>query len=279
MSSSSEQVPPPLDDDSPTDPFPVIGRRRTWPTVAALVTTLAILGGVLAWRIWGVESAEKLDITAVALGEPSEVAGELESGGDAPKYEPRRIGTVPIAVSFRNAGDQPITIPSAEAEVLQSARIEPCHASGPAGDSRITAAYTVQLPVEDVDGLPSPATGVTGHEVDLPLEPWENDWLDISVGPESQSDRRVQVVAYRLTLILDDGSRRELPSVATATSSGIVSRYVTAAGRIPPSRNKAASACAKRGVQTLDRVLKAADLQTGPIKDLRDAYARLGAEK
>ncbi|MFT3716849.1 MAG: hypothetical protein QM774_13170 [Gordonia sp. (in: high G+C Gram-positive bacteria)] len=216
-------------------------------------------------------------MTTVSLGEPTEVTGEYDPGGRVVDARPRRIGTIPLEVDLRNTGDKPLSVASVEVDVLASTRLDRCGTTTRAGTGRIGAVYTVRLPVADVDGQPAPKPGVVNTPSDFTLDGGETDWMEITVGPDSQSDVVAQLFAYRPALVLDDGSRIVLPSVATISSTGIVGRYLAAAKTAAP--NAAVKKCAAEAVDRIDEAARLAQLRTPPLTELRTAYATLAGRR
>ncbi|WP_024332497.1 hypothetical protein [Gordonia hirsuta] len=246
-------------------------RHRVWASVTTVVTALAVIVALFAWSRPGAGPTGRVQLAAATLGPVIELTGERGGPGAGPPQS-QEVGAVPIDVTLKNTGDQPVRVTSINVDLLQGDRIRQCHAAG-AGPGRITASYSVRLPIgPDYQLKLGPVTA----PAEFTVAPQQTDRMVITVGPESQSHLFVDLIAFRINLGLDDGSRVELPSVAAATAVETAKNYTEGAQKLGPEFfQHLGVTCFKEMGELFDNAFAATDLQTEPLKELRTIYAKI----
>ncbi|MFT3661159.1 MAG: hypothetical protein QM809_07090 [Gordonia sp. (in: high G+C Gram-positive bacteria)] len=251
-------------------------RSRPWLPLGAVVGIVVLVVAIYA-LMRDDSSNAPVELAAVTLGPVIELTGEFGGPGVVDE-ESQDVGVVPIDVTLKNNGDRPIRVTSIEVEVMQGDHVEQCHRGG-AGPGRITADFTVKLPLVTENYTTRTRLGPTSSPVDFHVGPKDTDRMVITVGPEYQSHLFVELIAFKIALALDDGTRLGLPSVAAATAAETVDMYIGGAqGETSDSLDQHKSRCYSEMGALFDTAVEQTELQTEPLKNLRDAYASTAAK-
>jgi hypothetical protein len=240
-------------------------RAMVHPVWISAATVIAIAGLVLTLiqMNQGEPDAEDLELGAVTMQEPQQIAATRYNVTNPSLRSPAAATVTPIDITLKNNGGLPAHINTVEAEVVSAADLD-CGRQG--GESRVSAEYSLRIPYSEVDGVTDSSVAAG---VDFTVQPGSTDRLIVTVGLERESHRPV-VLAVKLRLIPDTGPPIEIGPVAVVSPDGVENQIGTLEMM---SRVAGIGECAGEQGAKLDEVYGVTSMQSAELDRLRDAFA------
>lgn len=208
-----------------------LNRHPFFTGLAALVGVVGVALSVVQLALPSHNGGPALDVAALAIGmEPYQI--DAVNGSSIPNDEgsdrPTRLDVSPIDITFKNTGGEPSIINKAEAELLYSTMLHDCTRSG-AGPAQVTANYALTFPLVE-EGEYSDLAPSTSADIDFVVPPGSVERMQLTVGPQEQSGNSYPtVLAVRIFLFHDDGSKLDVGTVAVAASTKQMEKQISEA--------------------------------------------------